>query len=235
MTKEITKTETNLPSTTNEDFQDFSINQEDIVISKILLMQPISDMVSQEKAKYGDFVDSLTKTVIGDSSKGIKFIPLSFKKFHIISSKGADGKFKFTRIDPILNAVDDAKPYQDIENGVVIERKKIMEFFVLCPELSELPFSIQFKGMSVKAGKALYTTAFVMAKMAKKMPYETTFLLTADKTKNDKGNFAVLNSRVLSATPKDSIAKAKAWYQTANSSNAIVTAQDEEEQTEIPF
>lgn len=234
MTKEITKTQTTLPSTKSE-FVDYEINQEDIVIPKILLMQPISDMVSQDKAKYGDFVDSLSKTVIGDGTKGIKFIPLSYKKIHIINSKGADGKFKFTRIEPILNAVDDAKPYQDIENGVIIERKKIMEFFVFCPDLSDLPMALQFKGMSIKAGKNLYTAAFVMAKMAKKMPYETTFLLTADKTKNDKGNFAILNSRVIERTTQENLVRAKAWYQTANSSNAIVTETEEEVQSEMAF
>lgn len=230
----MTKTETNLPST-NVQFQDYEISQNDIVIPKILLMQPISEMVSQDKAKYGDFVNSLTNEVISDCIKGIDVIPLSFKKYHIVNKKGSDGKFKFLRIDPILNAHDDAKPYLDAEGADIIERKTVMDFYVLAPEICELPFSLQFKGMSIRTGKAFYTTSFVMARASKKMPYEKVFTITAKKTKNEKGNFAILDFKVKGASSVEQLEAAKVWYETVNKQAVKVAEEQEEVQQDLAF
>jgi hypothetical protein len=224
-------------TTTNVEFQDYEISQSDIVIPKILLMQPISDMVSQDKAKYGDFVNSLTNEVISDCIKGIDVIPLSIKKYHIVSKKEADGKFKFLRIDPITCAADEAKPYYDTEGEFIIERKNVLDFYVLAPDICELPFSLQFKGMSIKTGKAFYTTSFVLARAAKKMPFEKTFTILAKKTKGEKGNFAVLDFKVKGPTSQDNIRSAMEWYATVNNKSTVITTEVEQEpeQTSMAF
>lgn len=233
---DLTTVNENAMTVNTDEFIDYEVSQSDIVIPKILLMQPISEMVSQEKAKYGDFVDSLTSQVIGNGTDGINVIPVAFKKYHLIMTKQSDGKFKFTRFDPIRTLMDEQKPYLDTEGGHAIERKLIRDFYVLIPSISALPFSLQFKGMSSRAGAAFYTTAFATARASRLMPFATMFTITAKKTKNEKGNFAILDSKPMRRTTAEEFSNAKVWFNTINSMKVeeLVSGESQEEETTAP-
>lgn len=234
MSKELVKSQTTELSTSTQ-FEDFEVDTRNIVIPKILLMQPISDKVTEGIAKYGDFLNSMTGEVVGNIDKGLEVIPLSSKNYHIVSVKeGTD--WNFLRIDPIVSMADDNKPFDDIENGEVIKRQKVLEFFVMAPAVSELPFTVQFRGMSFRNGKAFYTMAFAMAKAMRVMPYERTLILNGTKTKNDKGNFAILTFKSGRKSTAEEIEKSKMWYSTIKASNVVVHDETvQAEQTEMAF
>jgi hypothetical protein len=58
-----------------------SVDASDIIIPKVLLMQAISQLVEQDKAKQGDFVHSLDEVVVGaKEDKPVEFIVLGMFK-----------------------------------------------------------------------------------------------------------------------------------------------------------
>ena len=83
MTKEVTVKESNEVSTNVQSSGNFSqgVDASDIIIPKILLMQAISQLVEQDKAKQGDFIHSLDEVVVGSKEdKPVEFIPLGMYK-----------------------------------------------------------------------------------------------------------------------------------------------------------
>ena len=54
------------------------VTSKDIVIPKILCMQGLSDLVSDGKAKMGDFVDSLEGNILGDIDNPVAFVPFHY-------------------------------------------------------------------------------------------------------------------------------------------------------------
>lgn len=239
MTKDIAITESQAVSTLPEvQFEQFEIEQQAITLPKLLLMQPLSDLVATDQAKYGDFINTLTKEVVGNFKEGIEIIPLTMKQFHIVSKavmNNGKKEFKFVRIDPIKNRLDANKRYFDVEGADEIKREVVLEFFILCPKVCALPFILCFKGMSKKSGEAFYTMAFVMASASRKMPFQKVFLLTADKTSNDKGNFAILNTKALRDPNAEELEQAKTWYTTMKTAKIEEQVEETEVQPNLAF
>lgn len=74
----------------------------DVVVPRILLMQPTSDFVAEGRAKPGDIVRSTTAERIAGPGTVIDFIPLSLPEpSWVIEVKPPKGnKFEFQRIEP---------------------------------------------------------------------------------------------------------------------------------------
>lgn len=84
----------------------------DVVVPRILLMQPLSDFVTEGKAKPGDIVRSTTVERIAGPDSAIEFIPLSMPEASwVIEVKPPKGnKFEFQRIEP-RNAANSGLPW----------------------------------------------------------------------------------------------------------------------------
>lgn len=84
----------------------------DVVVPRLLLMQPTSDFVHDKKAQPGDIVRSTTVEKIGEPNKVIQFIPLSFPVASwVIEVKPPRGsKFEFQRMEP-RNAANSNLPW----------------------------------------------------------------------------------------------------------------------------
>ena len=59
---------------------DAPVSARDIIIPKILAMQGLSELVTDGKAKFGDFVDSVTHQVLGSIDKPLEFVPFHMTK-----------------------------------------------------------------------------------------------------------------------------------------------------------
>jgi hypothetical protein len=229
---EVAVTESKEVANFEVEFEAYEIQQSALVLPKVLLMQPLSDLVVAEKAKYGDFVNNLTKEIIGNGNDGLEIIPLSMKSFHVVYEVVAAGKDnKYLRMEPIKTMLDSRKPWTDFENGKEIKRDVVIEFYVMVPSVCSIPMILTFKGQSKKSGDALYTTAFAMAAASQKMPFQKVFSITAEKTKNDKGSFAVLNSRVSRDPTNLELMDASKWYKILKT--AVVESEIPEEKTEV--
>jgi hypothetical protein len=209
-----------------------AVSSRDIVIPKILCMQGLSQLVVDDKAKMGDFVDSMTSEIIGNYAKQpVAFIPFHLEKIWIISTKkSGEGDFSFDSIVKVTPE-NEGYQYQEVIDGVEYKREYTMNFYVLRPEDTSLPYIISFKGMSSKAGKILATQMYVRNAAAGLIPPAKIMELAGTKDKNDKGTFITLNSKAIGDSSEEQIASAFQWYKTVNSG---ATKTHEEEAKHAP-
>jgi hypothetical protein len=226
----VSETQVAIP-TTLEDWGQSTISGKDIVIPKILCMQGLSDLVSQEKAKMGDFVDSLTEQVIGNYvSAPIQFIPFHMEKLWAVKTKPA-GKdaFEFVKFEAVT-AANENRNYDETIDGVEFKYEYTLRFYVLLPNDMSLPYIISFKGTSTRAGKILATQMFVKNKAAGKIPAAYTMSLSGVKDKNDKGTFIVMNVTPDRAATAEEVSNAFNWYKAVSGGGVKVhEAEDEAE------
>ena len=207
------------------------VSSKDIIIPKILCMQGLSQLVSDEKAKMGDLVDNMTNEVIGNCvKKPVAFIPFHMEKILIISKK-VGNDFEFERIEQVTPA-NENKPYEEQVGDDLFKNEFAMNFYVLRPEDMSIPYIISFKGMSRKSGKILATQMFVRNAAAGKIPPAYVMELSGTKTKNDKGTFFVMETKSVRESSQEEIKSAFTWYKTVNAGGVKVheeAAQSSEE------
>ena len=201
------------------------VSAKDIVIPKILAMQGLSELVSEGKAKFGDFVDSLTHEVIGSIEKPVKFVPFHMEKVWIISKKpaGQQGRYEFDRFEPVT-AQNMNRPFEETADGMDWKNEYTMQFYVLRPEDTSIPYVISFKSTSAKSGKVLATQMYVRNRAAGLVPPAFTMLLGGRKEKNDKGTFIVMETKTGEKTDPALIEECLNWYQTIKSGATKVDA-----------
>jgi hypothetical protein len=191
------------------------VNSKDIIIPKILVMQGLSQLVTDDKAKMGDFVDSMTEEVLGNyKDKSLAFIPFHMESIWIISKKEAGaGDYTFDSIVDVDSSNENWR-YNEVIDNVEYKREYCRNFYVLRPEDTSLPYIISFKGMSSKAGKILATQMYVRNAAAGKIPPAFVMELFGNKDKNDKGTFITLATKVERESSEEEIAKAFQWFKT---------------------
>lgn len=203
---------------------------QDILISKILIMQPSSEMVADGKANLGEFRDSVVGTKLGDQVTPIEVIPFHLQKYWDIHTEEG-GQYQWTRSEPLIEnpvakGYNDNLPWQDVENGKPIKRVRRMNFFVLLPSEvvngQSLPYVLSFRSTSYTEGKKIYSQMYMRNKRANLQPAGYTFKISSVKQKNEKGQSwfvptVELGRRATSAEITD----AYHWYKTVSSSSGI--------------
>lgn len=204
-----------------------AINAKDVVIPKVLLMQKMSDLVDAGQAKEGDFVDSLTKKVVGAHDKPIEIIPFYLERLWFISKKvGTD--WEIQEITPVTPANQDQR-YNEIVEGVELKRELHMRFYCILPSDPSIPYVVTFKVMSQKNGRALYTQMYVKNAAAKLSPAAYVMSLKADKEANEKGKYYVFNTSVARRASKEEELTCLQWFKTIRAGQATVDNSDEAE------
>lgn len=241
MSNEVTKQESQVPSThvkTNVE----EVLKSDVVIPKVLLMQGLSDFVSERKAIAGDMVRSSTAEKLGDDKTPIDIIPLTFQNLWMISENASgDGKkYEFRGYEP-RTAATESLEWDFIKNGTKWKRTKVLNLFALLPadieaqnaELKKfqetgeipdvdkvlLPVVIPFRNTSFKAGKEVATlfakAESISRQVGKTVPaYGTTISLSCAQDKNDKGTFFVFKATTAGKTNPAYRDAAATWYET---------------------
>lgn len=188
-----------------------------IIIPKVMVMQGLSKAVIDGNARFGDFVDSLTNEVLGNINTPFEFIPFHVEKEIYISenksTKAGQKDFKYVRKEK-LTAANENLPWNDVENGVEIQRTQVYNFYVLNPKDLTLPYIISFKGKSLRNGKVLNTAAFVKAAMANSFPPAHHYILKGTKDSNEKGTFVVISSERAGTSTMDEVKVAAQWKRT---------------------
>lgn len=212
MTKAIAKTQsTEVAAPVNLDaFGSGSVSSSDIVIPKILTMQGLSKLVTDGEAKFGDFVDSMSTTVLGSINTPLEFIPFHMDKIWIIEVMNGN-KYEFDRIEPVT-AANEARRYEETVDGKAYKNSKVMNFYVMLPSDMSMPYVLPFKGTSIKAGKALATQMYMKNRGAGKVPPAYVMEMFGEKKTNDKGTFAVTSVRTKKESTVEEINECLKWY-----------------------
>ena len=222
MEQEMTTTETNTPAAYDLDaFGSGPLATDDIVIPKVLIMQGLSKQVADGKAKLGDLVDSLSGEVIGNIEDApLEFVPFHLEKVWIVSEKKGNRYF-FSHIEPVT-AINENKKWEEVVDGKEMKNEKSFNFYAILPSDPSIPYVIQFKSTSLKAGKELATQMFVKNRAAGKVPPAKVMALAGTKVSNDKGTFAVTKTNIVRDSEAGEIGTCLEWYTTIKGGAAKV-------------
>lgn len=148
MSNAVQKTESQLPQVADATGGS-DILKADVLIPMVLLMQGLSDLVSEKKAVMGDIVRSTTGEKIGDENTTVEFIPLTFQNLWVIQEL-VGKKYEFRKIIPRMSVVrpedvreetlrplhekqDDSLPWDFTHNGTQWKRVKLLNLFAILP------------------------------------------------------------------------------------------------------
>lgn len=204
------------------------VSSKDIIIPKILAMQGLSELVSEGKAKLGDFVDSVSGEVLGSIDKPMTFVPFHMEKAWIISRrKKGEQKFEFERYESVT-AENADYPFESQEGDDTIKYEYTLQFYVLRPEDTSMPYVISFKSTSLRSGKVLSTQMYVRNRAAGLVPPAYVMELGGKKEKNDKGTFIVMETKPKEKTSPELITECLNWFKVVKSGGAKVAAETPE-------
>lgn len=229
MDKAIATKESNLPAAamTAGGWDIPTLSQRDVIIPMILLMQPMSPQVTDEKAAFGEFRESLNMEVLGKFDKGFQFVPFKMVKYFTEAIDNGEDENEWLRnVD--ITPQNENLPYNDLEmiegKEVKIVRDRVMKFFVLLvKELeqgSSIPYTFAFKRSNYKAGQKLATQMFIKNINSGKTPASMVMEITCAKTTSDNKTWAVSDIKPIAQTENKYIAEAFRWLEIVNSGKA---------------
>lgn len=206
------------------------ISQGDIIIPKIYLMQALSDLVEAERAKAGEWVDSIEETILAGRDDALEVIIFdSFKRWQIFSV--ADGKQTFAYSEDYTEDNCNA-PYVDTDDeGKPIHRHLQYNFYCLLPSaIDETPYVLSLSKTATNAAKRI-NTLFAKLSRINRPSASIVLSLTAEKESNDKGTWYGIGVSKERDTTAQELAVAYDWYVQVRN-NAAIKVQDDEN---IPF
>jgi hypothetical protein len=220
-----------------------TINTEDIVLPRILLMQALSPLVAEkEMAEPGDIVKSTTEEVVAAKGSLLRIVPItSFKTWR--KEKKVDGKWKFYDQEDYTPATAN-RGWEEFEDMDPKTNKKETFKWVRCfnfyvnlksdleaavkGESAALPCLVSFKSTSFDTGKKIYSgIAEGMTMKSPKNPkglpaFSREYSLSSKKTVGDKGTFYTFEVIQGKLIPDEERAIANKWYSTVKKSSVKV-------------
>jgi hypothetical protein len=238
-------------------FEGLEIDSSDILIPKLLLMQPSSQLVGEEKAQIGEFRDSVSGDKLGSIVDPIVIVPFHFRKSWDIMN--ADDNNSWLRNEPFTPA-NALLPWTDKVDGMNIKRIKRLDFFCMVPAQLEkgkvLPMVVSFKSTGYKSGsvilsnwqeartkvqqlkeQALANPKLAADILAQAKPYfSTSFVLSGNKFKNEKNQiYCVPSIQVGAEVPVEVQKLCLQWLHTVKTAkNIVVDTSDEKEVASAP-
>jgi len=191
---------------TIEDLQDvlgsFKVDSSDILIPKILLMQPTSDMVTDGVATIGDFRNSVTKEKMGTIVEPFEFVPFYHTKTWDIHDPNDNNKWLRSEE---FNAGDESLAWEFKEDGRDLKRVKRVDLYGFIPSEVEkgrdLPVILSFKSTSYREVTKILTEMKLNASK-KKLPWATYFNIGGEKIKNEDNQvYCVIKANLGGETP----------------------------------
>lgn len=225
--KEVTVTQDTALATASQDLGAWGDNQldsRDIVLPKILVMQPTSDLVAEGKAKMGDFVDSLSGEVIGNIEEApLEITPFHMEKIYIVSKKSqGDTRFEFDRIEKVEQQ---NYPFEEQVADQIFKYEYTLQFYVLRAESPDLPYVLSFKSTSLKAGKVVSTQMFVRNRAAGLVPPAYSMIIGGKKITGDN-KYVVMDAKSGNKSSPEMIGTCLEWFKVVQSGATKVSHEE---------
>lgn len=239
MSKEVVKKDQLTSLAINEgDFADianeFNIDSSDILIPKILLMQPTSVFVTDGEAVLGDFRNSVTKEKIGTVNEPFEFIPFHFTKTWDIVS--VDDTSKYIRKEEFKIGGENL-PWEFVEEGKNLKRIKRLDFFGFTPKALErgdiLPNILSFRSTGYREGTKILTQ-FKLNISKKKLPWSNIWTIKGEKKKNENNqSYCVPKIDIAGDTPEETLKVCLDWYKNIKSMASRIKVDDSDVEREV--
>jgi len=215
------------------EFQDLMdttpVDRKDFLIPKLLLMQSMTKLVQEEKARVGEIRGSIDQNKIADKGGAIEIIPFAvYKTWVTLSKQGSE----FLGQEPITPQ-NCNWPREQVKDGVEVSNFETLNYYCLLPEEIRygmfMPYVVSFRSTSYQAGKTLETHRARLQEFGKPLPFKTFWLGSLAK-KNDKGNFYVFTIAESRDTLEEELNAVKHWHKLVKQGEANV---DETEFTKV--
>jgi hypothetical protein len=173
------------------------IDGSDIVIPKLLLGQGPSKHVANGEGVMGDFLNSLTRAVVGGRGKKITIMPLAVKKYWKHFEKVGDKK-KFVGTEPFTAQNANYKWVEERAAQMLPDlfHVQTLDFYIFTEDdiksPTALPSVISFYSKSFPAGQKFATLLKTM-EMAELAYFSKLYVLDSIKTQNDQSIFYTMD------------------------------------------
>lgn len=219
-----------------EDFKDGGwdaevIDTKDILIPKMLLMHPTSDLVKKGTRNIGEVIKSTTEEVVG--KRGETFDVLVFEKWKDwrIMKKNPQGRYEYVRTEP-WTAANDEQAWDYTENGEEFRRDKTMNFYgLLAKDIakgSAFPVRLAFVRTGFRTGLKI-ADAYARALMEKQAPTRQLFKIGTELKEGKEDSFFAFTAVPGDATTPEQQQAALAWRKIVTKARQANTIVDDEE------
>lgn len=227
------------------------IDAADVLVPKMLIMQPVSEWVGEGKHQQGALVRSTDGVLLG-GKKGqedvmVPFIALSYTKdWSIFKKDKNDTKFMFQRREP-FTAMNRDREWAWMRDGVAWRADQNINLFALLPSDIErnlaarkrmadigempdpsdalIPIQIQFTRTSFKVGRGV-VTHFAQSQDMGIPAAMTTLSVYTEMVKGDGKLYFVFKLGAQSKTSPTHLAIARKWYDILSRSQVRVHEED---------
>jgi hypothetical protein len=214
-----------------EQDDDSPVDARDILLPRILVMQGLSKFVADDKARMGEFRDSLSAKLLGGKDAPMDFIPFYSNKTWLVFKVvkvGNSTKEEYAGTFPLTP--ENSNWQREAQVGTdYLKRYMCINYYVLLPSEIEsneaFPYVLSFRSSSYTAGRKLETHK-VKYKAIKKPICWKTFKLTTSLTENEKGKFYVLDVEPDRLTTDEELAEVSKWTNLVKTSKVTVDDSD---------
>jgi len=160
MTNEVVKAGSNLPAATQDDADllaqyGLTVEAQDLVIPKVLLMQGLSELVDQGVARAGDIVENIDNEVLAKRGDPLTFIAFYWSKEWLHFKKEGD-RYVYDSREPTRPGLNYA--WEEEVNGEQLKHIESINVACMLPDYDlTTPYIGSFKSSCFIAGKQLLT------------------------------------------------------------------------------
>ena len=190
--KEVTKkeqTEVMNIDLSNEAWGDVTVEAKDFLLPRYVLQQSGSDMVKDDKAKAGDYVNTITSESVGQK---VKLLPF-YKHEYIRVEKEVGNKFQFDRVEPYNGVLPSIEVFREGNDN--FKRYHVYEVYCLSEE-GGIPIALSFKSTSNKVGKKLLNRMYIENKNMKRSPAHNWIELGSVNAESKGNKFKVMDFKI---------------------------------------
>jgi hypothetical protein len=227
----------------SEEFKDGAwdlemIDSKDIIIPKILLMHPTSDLVKKGVRNQGDIIKSTSGEVVAKRGESFEVIVFDkWKEWRIMKKDVKSGRFEFSHIEAWTPENDNLQ-WDYVEGGMAYRRDKTLSFYaLLASEIGEgkspFPVRLSFTRTGFKSGGKI-ADAYARALMERQPPTRQKFKIGAELVNGKEETYFAFTVEHGEATSSDQQKAATEWRKTvltAKKSNSVRDHEADEEKT----
>jgi hypothetical protein len=204
------------------------VDTKDIIIPKILLMHPTSDLVKKGTRNQGEIIKSTSGDVV--AKRGETFDVLVFEKWkewRIMKKNPQSNRFEYVRLEP-WTSENDNNPWEYTEGADTFRRDKTINFYGIIAKEAEagnaFPIKLSFVRTGFKTGMKI-ADAYARALMEKQPPTRQVFKIGSELVTGKEETFFAFTAEAGAATTDEQKAAALKWRQVvqlAKKNNTIV-------------
>ncbi len=211
------------------------VDTKDIIIPKILLMHPTSDLVKKGDRNQGEIIKSTSGELLAKRTEKIGVIIFEkWKEWRLMKKNNLSGRFEYMRLEA-WTAENDSLPWEFEENGTMFRRDKTLNFYALLSSEAEagnaFPVKLSFSRTGFKTGMKI-ADAYARALMEKQPPTRQIFNIGSELVTGKEETYFAFTVEMGKGTSESQRIAALQWRQViqkAKMNNSIVEHEMDEE------